>query len=325
MNDLHKRIIAGMIIGGLLVFFSFACSSEKKSSSNSYKMTTNPEELSSVVLRVGSRQYTNADFERYLSMNVGPSLEELPLEVLQEMMDNFIEDKLLLAAAEQNGLVVTWPEIKNYLARMKVNPTGPEPIQTSEELELLKEALLIEKYMEKVVAEVEVSPEELHQYYQQHKRDFLRAERIQVSQILVDSEEKAVELRQQLKNADEAKFREFARQYSLGVEAPRGGVMGIFEMGQLPYAFDKVVFTLEEGQLSPVIESSYGYHIFRVDRKFPAELVPFEKAKEEIRIKVLEEKIKNKLSEHLRWLKDNFDWAFFPENLTFPYQRKTND
>ena len=101
--------------------------------------------------------------------------------------------------------------------------------------------------------------------------------------------------------------------------------MGIFEMGQLPYAFDKVVFTLEEGQLSPVIESSYGYHIFRVDRKFPAELVPFEKAKEEIRIKVLEEKIKNKLSEHLRWLKDNFDWAFFPENLTFPYQRKTND
>jgi|Deesub1362B_J571_1020462.scaffolds.fasta_scaffold00002_822 hypothetical protein len=325
MNELHKWAVSGMIILSLGLFFSPCCSPTQNSQEEGYQIGANPEDLSSVILRVGPREYTNTDFGQYLAMNVGHSDGELPLEALQELVDNFIEDKLLLAAAEQAGLVVTWPEIKSYLARMKVNPSGPDPLQTSEELELLKEALLIEKYMEKVITDVKVDEEELQNYYQEHKRDFLQAERVQVSQILVSSEEKAVELRQQLKDADEEQFREIARKNSLGVEASRGGLMGVFEMGQLPYAFDKVVFALEEGQLSPVIESSYGYHIFRVDRKFPPELVPFDKAKDKIRVKVLESKIKNKLEEHLRWLKDNLDWSFMPENLTFPYQRKNND
>lgn len=325
MNKLgqKKKLWLLMIILGL--FLMSRCSSQEESpraTQESLVLEASAGDKTSVILRIGQKEYTNADFEVYLMMNVGKKSEELPLEALNELVDNFVEDKLLLAAAEQKGLVITWPEIKNYLARMKVNSSAPEPIQTSEELESLKEALLIEKYIETVVADIEVSEEEMRQYYQEHKRDFLLADRVQVSQILVSSEEKAVELRQQLQDADEQKFRELARQNSLGVEASRGGLMGVFEMGQLPYAFDKVVFTLEEGQLSPVIESSYGYHIFRLDKKIPAELVPYDQAKEKIRIKALEIKIKKRLEEHLQWLKENLDWAFLPENLTFPYQRE---
>lgn len=322
MNKIGKKKSLWLLMIILSQFLISQCSSPQESGPENSISEAPAKDLASVILRVGPREYTNADFAAYLTMSVGKGREELPLEALNELVINFVEDKLLLAAAEQKGIVVTWPEIKSYLARMKANLSTTEPIQTSEELESLKEALLIEKYIETVVADVEVKEDEMRQYYQEHKRDFLLADRVQVSQILVNSEEKAVELRQQLQEADEQKFREVARQNSLGVEAAQGGLMGVFEMGQLPYAFDKVVFTLEEGQLSRVIESSYGYHIFRLDKKIPAELMSFDQAKEKIRIKVLEIKIKNRLQEHLQWLKENLDWIFLPENLTFPYQRK---
>jgi len=115
------------------------------------------------------------------------------------------------------------------------------------------------------------------------------------------------------------------KEISIGVEASKGGEMGVFEMGQLPFEMEKVIFSLEEGELSPVVESSYGYHIFKLDKWYEPGLISEEEAASEIKIKILNDKIKQNISQNLKELKEKMGWDFYPENLSFPYQRNNRE
>jgi peptidyl-prolyl cis-trans isomerase SurA len=51
-----------------------------------------------------------------------------------------------------------------------------------------------------------------------------------------------------------------------------GGDLGWNRRGKMVPEFDRWMFSLQPGQLSPVIETAFGYHIIRVDRVSPAEV-----------------------------------------------------
>ncbi len=193
------------------------------------------------------------------------------------------------------------------------------------ETQSLLERFLIEKYMYGIVKNIEVEPDEISDYYDLNKREFLRPERVSVSQILLDTEEKAVEIFDRVKGSTEDVFQQMAKEVSLGVEAPKGGHLGVFEINQLPAEMEKVIFSLKEGETSQVVESAYGFHIFRLDKKLEPELEVLEKMSADIRLKILDQKIKQSVSNHLRDLNDTLDWEFFPKNLSFPYQRNSNE
>jgi parvulin-like peptidyl-prolyl isomerase len=101
--------------------------------------------------------------------------------------------------------------------------------------------------------------------------------------------------------------------------------MGVFEMGQLPFEMEKVIFALVTEEISQVVESAYGYHIFRLDAKYEPELVSEEQAISEIRLKIMNQKIKQALLEHLNGLKGQIAWSSYPSNLSFEYQRKSHE
>ena len=97
--------------------------------------------------------------------------------------------------------------------------------------------------------------------------------------------------------------------------------MGVFEQGDLPADMEKVVFSLDEGRTSQVVESSYGFHIFRVDRKVPPALRTEREAAPEIQRRILAQKMKDALASHLGGLKETLAWQALTENLFFNYQR----
>jgi parvulin-like peptidyl-prolyl isomerase len=179
---------------------------------------------------------------------------------------------------------------------------------------------LIEKYTFELVKDIDVNEEEIKEYYSQKKRDFLRQERVKVSQILVRTEEKAIEVMEKMKDPSEENFRKMAKEVSVGLEASKGGEMGVFEMGQLPFEMEKVIFSLKEGDMSPVVESTYGYHIFRLDKRYEPELISVKEAAPEIQKILLQQKIQMRISEHLAELKKNIVWSSYPQNLSFPYK-----
>jgi peptidyl-prolyl cis-trans isomerase SurA len=51
-----------------------------------------------------------------------------------------------------------------------------------------------------------------------------------------------------------------------------GGDLGWNRRGKMVPEYDRWMFALQPGQLSPVIETAFGYHIIRVDRAAPAEV-----------------------------------------------------
>jgi parvulin-like peptidyl-prolyl isomerase len=107
---------------------------------------------------------------------------------------------------------------------------------------------------------------------------------------------------------------------STGVEADKGGVMGVFELGQLPTEMETVIFALQEGESSRIVESAYGYHVFRLDAKYPPELVTEEEAAGEIADTILEDKYQAYLAAHLASLRDRMDWRAETGNLFFTYE-----
>lgn len=308
---------------GTLIFLFLHCGKDEPQESRAGFNLRDPQKENSVILKIESSQYLNSDFERYVQGVVGDDYNTLSLPSLSRLFDNFVEEKILLQAARAQNITLSWEEKKEYLAKLS-NEFWFINKKTSldeDDVEILFDRLLIEKYTYEVVKDIEVNDEEIKEYYDLHKREFLRPERVKVSQILLGTEDKAIEVYERVKHASEEGFRKIAQDESIGIEATKGGEMGVFELGQLPYEMEQVVFSLRVGELSPVVESTYGYHIFRLDERYEAELISEEKASASLRVKLLDQKIKQSIAQHLEDLKNNLEWTFYPQNLTFPYQR----
>jgi parvulin-like peptidyl-prolyl isomerase len=274
------------------------------------------------VLRVEKNDLFNADLRGYLGAT-GADAKGLPPESLSRLFDRFVDEMILLEAARERGIALTEDEKRQYLARLAVESIGAGGSGRAEPVppEGAFDRLLVEKYIFLVVRDVRAEEAEVLDYYERNKKDFLMQGRIQVSQILVDTEEKAISVLRRLDRAGEPEFRKIAGEESLGPEASKGGVMGVFQQGDLPADMEKVIFSLDEGRTSQVVESAYGFHIFRMDRKYPPALESVSEAAAEIQKRIMAQKMKDALASHLGGLKDTLSWKAHPENLFFTYQR----
>lgn len=285
--------------------------------------TDDQQNKNAVILHVGESNYFNADFDTYIRRIMGASQDKLTPETLSRLFDRFVEDKLLLEAARRQGMTLTDEEKSRYQAKIEEEmfvEKGKGPIPP--DMENLSEELLIQKYTYALVQNLAVTDQEIHEYYLAHKSDFLQPERVKVSQILLKTEEKAIDVLARIKTLPEEGFRSVARGESIGPEAAKSGEMGVFSPGQLPYEIEKVVFSLKEGEISQIVESSYGgYHIFRLDKRFDPELVTEPQASSSIRTKLLDAKISRAVTDHLQELRGTLTWSATPENLSFAYQR----
>jgi hypothetical protein len=274
------------------------------------------------ILRVEKSEFVNADLRAYLDA-AGADSKGLPVESLSRLFDRFVDEKILLEAARERGIALTEDEKKESLARLAVDAVAASEPGRSETAppEGIFDRLLIEKYTFLIVRDTRVDGGEVSAYYEQHKKDFLLQERVQVSQILVDTEEKAVSVLRRLEGAGEPEFRAIAAAESLGPESSKKGVMGVFQPGDLPVDMEKVIFALDEGRTSQIVESAYGFHIFRLDRRFPPALQTESEAAPEIQKRIMAQKMKDVLAAHVEGLKDTLSWQVLTENLFFTYQR----
>jgi parvulin-like peptidyl-prolyl isomerase len=310
----------------VFVMLLVGCKGNKSVQSNA-GMDSQEAKKNYIILRVEDTVYFNADFVRFLKLSLGDEFNTLSVLSLSRLVDNFVEEKLLLAEAQNKEIVLTWEEKKEFLAKNSSGSALEEESWPMEEegAELLFEQLLVEKYTYDLVKDIQVETEEVQEYYSEHKKEFLLPERVKVSQILLPNEENAVEILESLKDNDLENFRRLAKAQSVGVEASRGGEMGVFAIGQLPDEMEKAIFALKEGEVSPVLESSYGFHIFRLDSRYEPELISPDQASTSIEMKILSQKVKNCISQHIKNLKNSLEWEFYKQNLYFPYQRISDE
>lgn len=321
MDFLKRR---ALFVAWAAAVFVFAGACRREGGGPGAASASRNEEKSSdpVILQVGDSSYLNSDFENYVRRTLGGA-EDVPSALaLSRLFDRFVEDKLLLESARRNQITLTQEEMKDYLVRVRSRGDLEKSRDLSEtELKGFRDKLLVDKYTYLLIKDITVDEEDVRAYYEENKADFLLPERFEVSQILTDSEEAAVEILNWVRDKSIQDFERIAREASTGVEASRGGRMGVFSRGQLPYEIERVVLSLEEGQISRVVESSYGFHIFLLNRRIEPELKSLEKAAPGIHMKLLDQKIGRALESHLEELKTVLDWKALDHNLSFAYQR----
>ncbi|MEZ5333502.1 MAG: peptidylprolyl isomerase [Thermoanaerobaculia bacterium] len=179
---------------------------------------------------------------------------------------------------------------------------GELPERVSDRVESQRE-LLLQGEVEKTLAEprAEVTEEEVRADYAQNPDLFGHDERIRLRHIYrrVDRDaspqtraaarEEMEELRQRL--VDGASFEDLARETSDSETAVHGGLIGVLDYGKLGEPLDSLVWSLGEGEVSRVVSTPVGFHIFRLDDRLAAERTPFEEARTRIERRLARERL----------------------------------
>jgi len=202
-------------------------------------------------------------------------LSEVERQELQRaFMIQLIDRTLIHQEAEKRGVLVEADELEQAIAsyRQDYPQDSFDTMLKERGLTLaawqheLEESLTMEKLLEQVVyRDLEVSDQEITAYYETNREDFNRPEQVRVRQILVADEAEGHRLLGLLRQGQS--FADLARQHSLSPDAEQGGDLGFFGRGEMPGAFDAVVFDLPVGRLSELVQSEYGSHLFMVEEK----------------------------------------------------------
>lgn len=216
------------------------------------------------------------------ALEVRPNGEDLAA-FRRVVLDALLERRLLLAEAKRLNLTVTDREVDDALARRhgdQVPAAELARLRAVTRDQLLSDLVLLRE----VVARVAILPAEVRAFYESRLEEFSRGEQVRALQLMVAKREEAEALRKELVRG--ADFGKLAREKSTSPDAKAGGDLGWFERGRMPPQFDEACFALRKGQLSEVVESPYGFHLFKlVDRK-PASIAAFADVEEAIELRL---------------------------------------
>jgi peptidyl-prolyl cis-trans isomerase C len=193
-----------------------------------------------VILALGGEEVRRSDFERYVSNVEARQGGTLEPTVRAALLASYLEKRVLVLQARSRGFI--------------------NARSSAEEEQAAVKRLLSED----VHSRIAVTDEEVARHYQAHHAEFSLPERVSLRQILVGTPNEARDALRRLRK-DPKSFEMLAQTLSRGPEAQSGGSMGTFSRGELPPELEAAAFSLKSGETSPVIETSLGHHILRVD------------------------------------------------------------
>ena len=243
-----------------------------------------PEDPSAApVAWVNGQTVSRAEFERDLGRSLeladgtsAPTPDQLAAlrrTVLQASVDRL----LFLQEAARRGLEIPPADVDQRLERLRVDWPREEfeallaqRQQTLEELRQEIRAQLVQErlFHDEVYPRVAVTEEEIRGELDSHPDLLQEPEQVHAAQIVVKELDQAKEIRAQLREG--AKFADLAQERSLSADAKAGGDLGWFPRGVMPPQFDAVAFSLGPGQISDVVTTDYGFHIFKLLERRPA-------------------------------------------------------
>ena len=235
-------------------------------------------------------------------------------------LDNYVKKRLLLQEAYK----------KNFQDQAYVKA----------ELEAARESALFDLYVRDVIGSTVIPEDTIRQFYEENKADFVIPESAKVRHILVTTQGKTANdargiLAQvmnelapyQLAAAKDtpgakemlaSRFAEAAKKYSEDTTGPNGGDLGWKTRDGLDEKFAEVVFSMNVGVMSGIIETPFGYHLILVEARENASMEPYEVARTSIREFLLTRdasKVVEQVGKITGELRRSSKIALFPENV----------
>jgi parvulin-like peptidyl-prolyl isomerase len=258
-------------------------------------------------------------------------IEKVRKQILRQKLKAYIETRQVLVSIRQKipeeqykGIRQKFGEafeqnyVKNLLKEHKLS-SRRELEEKSLELFGVPFARMKEEFVDQVLAanwvnqmanpgkEEDISHAELVAYYRQHEPEYEFKAKVLWEQITLEygakrPREQALQGITQFGHAivGGASFAEIAKAYSDGATAKDGGARDWTEQGALvSEKLDQVLFQLNPGDLSPIIEDNGALHIVRVRERRPAGKTSFAEAQKKISEKLKKERLDKRRKEIL--------------------------
>lgn len=227
----------------------------------------------------------------------------------EKVLNQLIVNKMIEIDAEKQGIEVSEDEINEELDKYYSMYGGEENFASFLEmsgfkLEDFKDDVKLSLLLDQILEErIEISDEEMKEYFEENKEDFAQEEQVEASHILVEDKETAFEVINKLNNG--ADFAELAKEYSIDEKTKdKGGELGYFGKGEMVKEFEEEVFAMEVNTISKPVETQYGFHVIKKTDHKPYQEANFEDVKEEVRQAILEQK---KDEEYQKWLQEKME------------------
>lgn len=248
------------------------------------------------------------------------ALSEARLMVLNRLVDNLLmeqqarKNKIEIKDADVDEALKELARRRNFSQEdmkkaLEKEGTTLEVYRKSVRDQLMRIRLVQREVKNKVA----VSDEEIGAYYLKNRADYEGQEAVRLRQILLaapKADDPAA--REKLRADAEAirkrltagePFERLSAQFSQGPAADAGGDIGFIEKGMVLPEIEDAAFALPLNQISPVIETSAGFHILQVTDRRGAGLKDIESVRGEIREKLENEKMEKKYEEWLAELR----------------------
>lgn len=225
---------------------------------------------------------------RQQNNQIPPFSEDMWYSILQNMVDRFV----MLDRAREDSVIVTDEQVNQQIDQrinQYVRQVGSESaleqqlgksiVQLRADLrEDYRTEMIVGQYRQQKIQNVSITRPEVKEYFNSIPSDSLPTipERVAVSQIvatpppLENAREQALTLARQLRDSvlnHDKSIEELARRHSDGPSAPDGGRLGMIPLNDLVAEYSAAASALEPGEISEVVETSFGFHVIRLNNR----------------------------------------------------------
>lgn len=228
---------------------------------------------------------TSYAFQNQIDISRQPDLYQ---KLGEDFLHRLIDQKLLIIKADEDTIKADEDRVDQYLNQQMeymIKQAGSE--QKLEEYystplfkiksDLRKEIsnqMRISILREKRFSHIKISRKEVEQFYQEFQDSLPKMKAsVDISHILMqatpsensirEAYQKIQEIQNKLKEGQD--FATLARQYSEDPgSAANGGVLGFVSRGTLVKEFEEAAFALNEGQISDIVQTQFGFHVIQL-------------------------------------------------------------
>ena len=264
-----------------------------------------PADVTAVVARVNGVALHADDLEAAMQtviplasyhQNVKP---EKMAELRKRALDGLIDEELRYQEAVRLKVQVQPAEVEQALERARKSYKDRDEFEKARRASgatmpqvraSILRALMIQKaYDRLVVSRCRVSEVDAARYYRENTARFVLPEQMRPTLITIGvdpsaprpdwerARQKAADVARRI--ASGASFESLAREHSTDASKAKGGDLGFVHRGQLIAEFERALKALAPGQVSPVIETIYGFHLLRLVETRPAVQKTFDEMK----------------------------------------------
>jgi len=275
------------------------------------------------------------------------TLKKMLVEVTPQVIVNAIDELLLFQRGRELGYRLSDDQFKAVVANIRKEnkledeakfqqALAQEGMSMDDLRRQLERQMVIEQVQrQEVGSKLTITEEEARQYYARHPEDFTDPAAVTLREIFVEvpstegnvnvardeeGQKKIADARARVLKGDD--FAKVAAEMSDSPSKANGGIIGPFAHSDMSPQLQQMVDKMKPGEITPVIRTTKGYQVFKLESMTAKQLQPFDKVRDLIADKVAAQRTRVEMRKFLARLRDQAIIEWKNDDLKKAYEKQ---